>query len=530
MPTFDEALELMRLSDLGYLYMLLIVWTGTAAGMYLADRRAWFASALKWTVPAAVPLAAAVLNPLAGLLAAGAALATRLKINLANPLPYIVGLAALLRIPALSSSYWFDEAFTSRLISIPTSRFWQALMVDVHPPLYYLLLKPLAFIDNPAMLRITSLVVGLWGIVLVWRLVKVLGLGDNVANVTALLWAVMPAHILYSTELRSYALLVNLVLAAMLAILQDRPKRFAIWLAAIVWLHNAGLFYAAVLGLAALGMRGRPWLKPVLIGGGIGAVWVPFALAQAQSVAASHWAYISPGAVFQPITAMTVGSRGQAGIVVVVIAALTLIALVRMHEFLLFTGRGLLLLAGIFAVPAIEVAISLAWRPTYIWRHMLPCSLLLTIPWAYLLVRWRLARLAVAPALALALAALYTSWLPDERPDYRAWLAEACDGATAAYATSINAAFIISENSDMSVTVWPGAWDNGRSIRIADIGKFGYNTGPTPPGACILQVDIPASQQQERDFLASLDASIVAKHKLGDWRVYNLWRVTKSPG
>lgn len=526
MPDFPTALKLMEKNDLGYLYMLLMVWSGTAIAIYLVDRRGWARSVFKWSAPAAVPLAAAVINPLAGLLAAGAALATRIRISLVNPLPYIVGLAAILRIPAIFGSLWFDETFTSRLINLPGANFWPAIMADVHPPLYYLLLKPLAFLDSPALLRVTSLLVGLWGIVLVHRLVKALGLGDNVANMTALLWALMPAHIYYSTELRSYALMVNLVLAMMLAILQDRPGRFTVWLASIVWIHNAGIFYAGVFGLAALTMNwNRRWLKAVLVGGAIGALWIPFMLAQAANVAQDHWAYINAGMVFWPITTMTIGNQGDfAGLTIVVVAAITLLALVRMHPYLLFTGRGLLLLAAMFAVPVIEIVLSLIWRPTYIWRHMLPCALLLTIPWAYLLVKTPRARLVFAPTLALALIGLYTYWLPQARPDFRAWLAESCPGARLAYATSINAAFIMSENSAMTVTIWPGAWDNGRSINMADVPKFGYGVTPLPHQACILQIEVPGSQQAERDYLATLDIELVAAYRVADWAVYYVWR------
>lgn len=525
MPDFPTALKLMEKNDLGYLYLLLMVWVAASIGLYLADRRAWFRRVLRVTVPAAVPVAAFVLNPLSGILAAVAAVATRVRVSVSNPLPYIIALAAIARFPAMFGSLWFDEAFTSRLITLPGGLSWPTILADVHPPLYYALLKPLAFVDDAALLRITSLLVGLWGIVLVHRLVRVLGLGDNVANITALLWALMPAHIYYSSELRSYALLVNLVLALMLAILQDRPGRFTIWLAAIVWLHNAGIFYAALFALAALGMRGRPWIRPVLIGCAVGALWLPFMLLQAQNVGADHWAYINLGMIFWPLTAMTVGAGGEfAGLVVVVVAAITLLSLVAMHEYLLFTGRGLLLLAAIFAVPLMEVALSITWRPTYIWRHMLPSALLLTIPWAYLLARSRLARLAVAPALALALIGLYTYWLPQARPDFRAWLAESCPGARLAYATSINAAFIMSENSAMTVTIWPGAWDNGRSINMADVPKFGYGVTPLPHQACILQIEVPGSQQAERDYLATLDIELVAAYRVADWAVYYVWR------
>lgn len=530
MPTYEEIMPLIARHDLGYAYLLMMVATITAIGLYLSSRRAWFRSVVKWSAPVMVPLAVTLFNPLAGAATAMAALATRIRVNLSNPLSYILALAAIVRIPALFDSLWYDESFTNVMIHMPDFRsFWPAIMADVHPPLYYLLLQPFATLtDNPALLRVTSVVIGLWGIVLVWRLVQALDLGQRTAIVTALLWAVMPSHIYYSTELRVYILMVNFAVAMMLAIIQDRPKRWIIWTAAICWVHNAGMFYAAVFGLATLLWHGRSWLKPVIIASVISAVWLPFMFSQAHNVSEGHWAYINFGMVFWPLVTMTVGNQGPySGIMVTAIAAVTMVSFWHLRRF--WPSRaGMLLLAGIFAVPVIEVVLSLVWRPTYIWRHMLPNMLLLAIPWAWLIVHSRTTRLVMGATMMAGFMSLWGWWYPHARPDHQTFIAESCGDATAIYATSINAAFIASENSDIPVYVWPGARDNGRSVRIEDMGKFGYSLTPLPSGdVCILEIEIPHRFLEEREFLQTIGAEMVATEEIGNWHIYHAWMLSE---
>ncbi len=498
MPDFATALVQMNQNDQGYAKLILLV--GMALIAVYPVRR--------WVRLPALTFPSIGLN-----------------LNQDHQIKLIVALAAALRLPALTGSWWFDEAFTYNLINTPTNSFWPAIMADVHPPLYYLLMRPFAaLLDYPALMRLTSLIVGLWGIVLIWRLVKVLGLGDQVAAVAALLWAVMPAHIYYSTELRSYVLMTNLVIAMLLAILQNRPKRFAVWLAALVWVHNAGVFYGAAFGLTALLYhRDKRWFKALVGGGLVASVWLPFMLAQAQNVAADHWAYINLGMVFYPLTMMTTGHTGAGTLIIVaVIAAATLTGLWQMRHWLM-TKRGAVLLVGIFAVPVLEVILSVTWRPTYIWRHMLPCALLLAVVWAYLLVRSGWWRLALIPVIGLGLYNLYTDWLPQAKPDYTAWFRQLdCDSY---YATSINAAFILTANGVNDVTVATFAHDNGNSIRHEDLTRFGFRSAAAArSGDCVLVLAIPAMSQAERAYVASLKEPPIFTYEVHNWRRYLVFR------
>ena len=54
---------------------------------------------------------------------------------------YATALAALNGIRIFDSTYWYDEMFSIRLIRMPIKELIEATANDVHPPLYYLILK-----------------------------------------------------------------------------------------------------------------------------------------------------------------------------------------------------------------------------------------------------------------------------------------------------------------------------------------------------------------------------------------------------
>lgn len=535
MPDYTTAIELMRQQDNGYLILLFMVVYASIVLYWQARKRPRVGRALALAGPGLVPFLTVFYSPLAALGTVLAAIAAnRAKIHIKRPLVAVLGLAVALRLPLLFNSLWFDEAFTSRLIHLPLAQLPGAIMADVHPPLYYLALWPLAQLtDSPALLRLPSLLVGLLSIVLVFRLVQRLGLGQPVALITAFLWAVLPASIYYSVELRSYEVLLLFVLLLALAILENRPRRFAVLLAALCWLHNVGFIYALVIGLAGLAYwHNRRWFLAAAVGGAGGALWLPFLIQQAATVNNGYWTYISPGMVFQPLLSMVVGVIGGAqytGVAAVVVIGLTVISLILMSEYSLFTGRGLLWLVFVFAVPILEAVISFMWKPIYVHRHFLPNVMLLVIAWAFVLQRFKLARVMVAPVLCLGLFAFYTSSLPFARPDYRAWIDEHCQGANVGYATSINAAFLISENSDLEVYLWPGAVDAGMTLDPGSMAHFNYEFYALPPvRACVLAVEVPATTQAERDYIQSLLTRFphqAAEYILGDMKQFRLYNM-----
>jgi uncharacterized membrane protein len=126
----------------------------------------------------------------------------------------VVLLAAALRIYRLDwQSVWFDEVF-SLIVAAPSQRFeefWGWVRTDVHPPLYYLLLRIWSGIlgQSEAATRSLSAIFGVLTVAaagIVFRPAL-----SPVGRVSLmLLFAVSPAAIRYSQEVRSYALLIFL--------------------------------------------------------------------------------------------------------------------------------------------------------------------------------------------------------------------------------------------------------------------------------------------------------------------------------
>jgi len=144
----------------------------------------------------------------------------------------LVLLATLTRLWNLKGpSLWMDEAFSHLLAVLPMETAWSAMITDaVHPPLYYLLLRPWLDLAGASefALRFPSVVAGVLTVALVIRTARQ-WLGRRAAGWAGLLLAVNPFHVWYSQEARMYALLGALALAVLavfweaLRLRQTRP-------------------------------------------------------------------------------------------------------------------------------------------------------------------------------------------------------------------------------------------------------------------------------------------------------------------
>lgn len=132
----------------------------------------------------------------------------------------ILLLAALVRTGGLGAqSLWLDEAFSHLWATLPPGVAWQGMIVDaVHPPLYYLLLRPWLAVagESEFALRFPSAVAGVLTVAVVYRVGRS-WLGRRAGVYAALLLALNPFHVWYSQEARMYALLALLTLLAMMA-------------------------------------------------------------------------------------------------------------------------------------------------------------------------------------------------------------------------------------------------------------------------------------------------------------------------
>jgi hypothetical protein len=194
----------------------------------------------------------------------------------------IVLLALGLRLARLTfQPLWWDEGWSVYFATTPVENLMELTAVDIHPPLYYLLLHLWIGLvgAGPLAVRLLSALVGTATIPLLYLVGKRL-FGTRAGVLAALLLAISPFHIYYSQEVRMYGLVTLLGLAAFGFALHWEPGiqrsgnlGFGAW-AGYVVAATAALYtqYYAVFLLLALNLAmGIRWIhRPSPGGGGAG--------------------------------------------------------------------------------------------------------------------------------------------------------------------------------------------------------------------------------------------------------------------
>jgi hypothetical protein len=173
-------------------------------------------------------------------------------------------LAALLRFHALGAqSLWNDEGNTLRMIQRELPELLSAASRDIHPPLYYLLLKAWSGLtgESEFALRAFSALSGVLSVACAYALGAAL-FASGVGMVAAFLTALNTFSIYYSQEARMYALLALFAALAMLCFVRWLDTRRPSLLIGMALCNAAGLYthYAYPLNLAAQGALFALWL------------------------------------------------------------------------------------------------------------------------------------------------------------------------------------------------------------------------------------------------------------------------------
>jgi hypothetical protein len=159
-------------------------------------------------------------------------------------------------------SLWYDETVSVYLAGQPAAELIAHTARDIHPPLYYLLLRgwllltgyptgqaDLASHGLEFMAAFMSLFFGVLLVPLTWQLARRLGLRQPVPLLAALLIAVSPFGVWYSQEVRMYTLGAALGVVVLLATLPFLQRA-----SSTACLRRAALLYAlaAAAGMATL--------------------------------------------------------------------------------------------------------------------------------------------------------------------------------------------------------------------------------------------------------------------------------------
>ncbi len=204
-------------------------------------------------------------------------------------------------------SIWFDEAFTWRLIQFP----WDAVVArasqDVHPPLYYLVMKLWATVFGSSILALRSFSISAAAllVVAVYGFTRAITRTPSTALMAALLVAINSWQIAPSTEARMYTLAALVSICMVWALYRHHWPAFTIMAITLAYTHYYGLLVltAALVWFAGQQLvRARFRLGEVftsrVVWYGVAAVgitalaylpWVPLLLQQLQQVQHTFW-------------------------------------------------------------------------------------------------------------------------------------------------------------------------------------------------------------------------------------------------
>lgn len=145
--------------------------------------------------------------------------------------PMLAGIIALYGVIALGNatrwSVWFDEAFSAYLMRFNLTEMTAYTATDVHPPLYYWVLKGWVelFGTSDLAFRSLSVVAGAVAIWLMFMLVKRLFGSPRLALTASFFMAISPLVVRFGDEARMYTFALMIVLGATYALVRASEKR-----------------------------------------------------------------------------------------------------------------------------------------------------------------------------------------------------------------------------------------------------------------------------------------------------------------
>lgn len=238
---------------------------------------------------------------------------------------------------------WHDEAFSALYLRYPWTEMMYRIGLDVHPPLYYWVLRIWSYAAGQSVLSLRALSI-LFGVLTIWMgylFVKAAFADRKLALLAAFFLAINPFQAQYALEARMYTLGTFLILlSSYLLVRALREKKFWIWYglaaAAAIYTHYYLFFSVAAQGLYTLVYFFRT-REAKTFARAIGAYflafalylpWLPTFLAQVRRVEQNYWIppidqWSIPGTIWK----MIFGGQGirHSVLVIATLAALALI-------------------------------------------------------------------------------------------------------------------------------------------------------------------------------------------------------------
>ncbi len=321
-----------------------------------------------------------------------------------------------------AQSLWIDEAFSRWAASFPLDLSLKILIMDtVHPPLFYLLLRPVAMAgESEFILRLPAAFFGVAAIPLTYAVGRRI-FGEGVGLLAAFLLSLSPMHVWYSQEARMYTMTPFWALLGMYffsGLLEKGGSRAAPWLglgisSALAYLtHYFTLFLPLIQFIYLLYTFRNNYhlLKKWVICQALAfAPLVPWLLAvYSQEVVSLGIGWIAPPRLLSlPLTlwGFSLSRPEQPGLLTFVGLALFALAFLNGVRLAFSEPRGPLAVLWLLLPLAVSLIISLR-RPIYVDRFFtfaLPAHLILVARGA-LGLRQKTWRLVLAGGLALGVA------------------------------------------------------------------------------------------------------------------------------
>lgn len=245
---------------------------------------------------------------------------------------------------------WHDEAFSALFMRYPFDEMIYRIGLDVHPPLYYLILRVWTFFAGESLLalRLLSIVFGILTVFMGYHFVKAALQNRRLALLAAFLLAINPFQIQYSLEARMYTLGTFLVLwssyflVSALNSIQENRRTLNYWLAygltaaAGIYTHYYVFFSIAAQGIFILLFAIRRRNLKALLGAALAyffavllyAPWLKVFLYQLKQVQASYWIPpLNRWSVPETVWKMFFGGPGAGHLAIGLAAAVALIIL-----------------------------------------------------------------------------------------------------------------------------------------------------------------------------------------------------------
>lgn len=370
------------------------------------------------------------------------------SINMPLNIWLILGLGLLIRTPLMFQGYWYDETFTSAITQVKIGNFLTAVSGDVHPPLYYLIVRFFVFLfeHDDISMRLPALLSSL-GLILTTYQIALNHHDKRVAMWSALIAALLPALVYYGSEARYPAFMTLMLSLAYIGIQKRHNLLFSLSLAIAGLVHVNAWFYILVMSAIWLFQYRR--ISELILPFASIAIWLPFALNQAKDVSDGFW--LVQYVPYRHLIEMSIGTRflsAESAFIPIIIS----VAIIGLSIWYWRKHVNWLWLAIVVAVPMMQWITGLIWHPIYLPRTLLMSIIPIIIPVAFWM-QTRANKILAAGGFIALFVAIGSMYIMDRTAASDKAIA-ACEGYSLIYATNVHTAILARHYSEETVFVY----------------------------------------------------------------------------